>query len=108
MDPGIREALVTAGSCTAIVYLAFLTGWLFRDHLGVPRANLKGWWVVLVVLPPAFFGVLVVRASLPSWAQGAVIGALGAAALWAEPRFLRAVRQGQAAVVGRDADVGDH
>ena len=107
MPPEIREALVTAGVCTGIVYVAFLLGWLFRDRLGVPKGNLRSWWVLLLVMPLLFVGLLVLRAALPSWARGILIGVLALALLWGEGRFYKAVGKGQRAVGGRGAAMGD-
>jgi len=87
MSPEVRAALVTASICTAIIYAAFLVGWLFRDRLGVPRSQLKSWWVVLLVGPVTLGSLLVLLAYLPSWARGA-FGTLTALVLvWAEPRY---------------------
>ena len=106
MPPEIREALVTAGICTGIVYLAVLIGWLFGGRSGGQKGHLK---VVAGLLGRCTFALRRHPgcSCVPSLVgrRGLFAGLLGGAFLWAEHRFRKTVRE--QAIGGRGAAVGD-
>jgi membrane protein implicated in regulation of membrane protease activity len=93
LSPDLRQALVTTGICTGIVFVAFLVGWLLRDRLGIPRSQSSRLWVLLPTAPIAFGALLAVDALLPSWAKGVFSALLGLLLLWAEGRWRAAIER---------------
>lgn len=88
MPVDFRSRLLVFGICVGIVYLAFLIGWLLRDHLGVPRSRLKYSWVVLIVTPVALGAVFLADALLPRWVLGILLIPFLAACLpWLQARL---------------------
>jgi uncharacterized membrane protein YdcZ (DUF606 family) len=85
MPLGSRFPWLVFAICVGIVYLVFLIGWLLRNHLGVPRSQLKYFWLTLIAAPVGLGVVFLAYSLLPSWVVSILVALLLAAWL---PRII--------------------
>ncbi len=87
MSTALRDQAGTLALVVGIFYVVCFIGWLFRDHLGIPRSRLKHFWVALIVVPVIAALMLALYAVVPRWTHSLVaIVLLGAVVPWVRSR----------------------